>query len=131
MKDLVITTHQISHLGITKLYLQLRQQYYSPKLRQIIEEIVSTCSACQPAKAQHPSNLQPIFMTRLQVPYSMYYCDVKGPLRAAGAKFNYILALQESWSDYITLVPLKNTTYEDIAYAYTLKSFYVLGNLIF
>ena len=41
MLQAIIQTHNVGHLGITKLYLQLRQQYYSPKLRQMVKNVIS------------------------------------------------------------------------------------------
>ena len=48
MLEAIIQMHNVGHMGITKLYLQLRQQYYSPKLRQMVKDIVQTCPKCQP-----------------------------------------------------------------------------------
>ena len=70
----------VVHMGITKLYLQLRQQYYSPKLRQMVKDIVQTCPICQPVKPLHPSNQKPIKMARLLEPCSSYSMDLYGPL---------------------------------------------------
>ena len=56
MLQAIIQTHNVGHLGITKLYLQLRQQYYSPKLRQMVKSVVQTCSQCEPVKPLPPSH---------------------------------------------------------------------------
>ena len=56
MLQAIIQTHNVGHLGITKLYLQLRQQYYSPKLRQMVKNVVQTCQICENVKPLHSSH---------------------------------------------------------------------------
>ena len=56
---------------------------------------------------------RPLKISRLQVPHSTYYFDVKGAINAPGATFNHILV----WMGYVTLVPLYSPTLEAIAHA--------------
>ena len=56
MLQAIIQTHNVGHLGITKLYLQLRQQYYSPKLRHMVKDVVQTCQICKNVKPLHSSH---------------------------------------------------------------------------
>ena len=119
MLQAIIQTHNVGHLGITKLYLQLRQQYYSPKLRQMVKNVIQTCSRCQTAKPLHPSHQKPIKMARLPEPYSSYSMDLFGPVNDrtgnSGSPFLYVLVIKGLWSGYISLVPLSKTTTEAIA----------------
>ena len=121
MLQAIIEMHNVGHLGITKLYLQLRQQYYSPKLRQMVKHVVQTCSQCQRVKPLHPSHQKPIKMARLPERYSTYSMDLYGPLTDktdnSGFPFLHILVVKELWSGWVTLVPLCKTKTEAIAHA--------------
>ena len=119
MLQAIIQTHNVGHLGITKLYLQLRQQYYSPKLRQMVRDVVQTCAQCELVKPLPPSHKKPIKMTRLPAPYSSYSMDLFGPLSVQSdhfkPPFSYVLVIKELWSGWISLTPLCETTTEKIA----------------
>ena len=119
MLQAIIQMHNVGHMGITRLYLQLRQQFYSPKLRQMVKDIVHTCQECQPVKPLHPSHQKPIKMARLPEPYSTYSMDLHGPLTDktdnSGSPFSYILFVKELWSGWVSLIPLCQTMTEAIA----------------
>ena len=57
--------HDQAHIGILKLYLPLRQQYYSTRLRQIVQEVVSSCPKCQINKPLPPKRHKNIQMRPL------------------------------------------------------------------
>ena len=121
MLQAIIQTHNVGHLGITKLYLQLRQQYYSPKLRQMVKSVVQTCSQCENVKPLPPSHKKPIKLARLPEPHSTYSMDLFGPLidKTDNSKspFSYVLVIKELWSGWVTLVSLCETMMEAIATA--------------
>ena len=136
MLQAIIQTHNVGHLGITKLYLQLRQQYYSPKLRQMVKSVVQTCAQCELVKPLPPSHKKPIKMARLPAPYSSYSMDLFGPIKTdkvidntdnARSPFSYVLVMKELWSGWVTLVPLCETT-EAIATAIYSEIILPLGN---
>ena len=117
MEQAVLQTHEQGHLGIIKLYLQLKQQYFSPGLRQIVEKVVKSCPNCQKVKQLDSRNEKPIEMTQLPEPYACYGLDIKGPWSSEKAPFQYLLVVKEMWSGYVTLIPLQDTTSETIAKA--------------
>ena len=128
----IIQMHNVGHMGITKLYLQLRQQYYSPKLRQMVKDIVQTCLKCQTVKPLHQSHQKPIKMARLLEPYSTYSMDLYGPLTDktdnSGSPYLYILVLKELWSGFVTLVGLCKMITEAIVEAYYSDIIFPFGN---
>ena len=125
--------HNVGHMGITKLCLQLRQQYYSPKLREMVKDIVHTCQECQPVKPLHPSHQKPIKMAILPEPYSTYSMDLYGPLTNktdnSGSPFLYILVVKELWSGWVSLILLCQTMTEAIAQAIYSDIILSFGNL--
>ena len=125
MLQAIIQTHDVRHMGITKLYLQLRQQYYSLKLREMVKHVVQTCQIVKPL---HPSNKKQIKMAKLPEPCSMCSMDIKDYLSAQDSSFSYILVIKELWSSYITLVLLQNTTAKDIAQAIYSEIILPFGN---
>ena len=132
MLQAIIQTHNVGHLGITKLYLQLRQQYYSPKLRHMVKDVFQTCQICENVKPLHSSHKKTIKMARLPAPYSSYSMDLFGPLfvKTDNSKppFLYVLVIKELWSGWVTLVPLCETMTEAIADAIYSEIILKFGN---
>ncbi|CAK1595080.1 unnamed protein product [Parnassius mnemosyne] len=103
------------HLGSTRMYNRIQDQYYWKGMRSDIEDYVKKCKACQENKALRKINKAPMEITTTSTaPFQRVALDIVGPLPESGtAKLRYILTLQDDLTKYSVAYPIRSTTAEE------------------
>lgn len=103
------------HLGSSRMYNRIREQFYWKGMRGDIEDYVKKCRQCQENKALRKLNRAPMEITTTSnAPFQRVALDIVGPLPESGtAKLKYILTLQDDLTKYSVAYPLRSTTAEE------------------
>ena len=67
-----------AHQGITATHEKIKERYYFPKMKQVIEQYIKTCDECQ--KRGKPTWNKQIIPIKVQTPFHKIGIDIKGPL---------------------------------------------------
>ena len=106
--------HDLSHSGICRLGETIARRYYFENFHKKVRDFVRKCSTCQKAKTHLPprANLgETPLATR---PGEIYSMDIVTGLSPTKNENQYILTVQDHFSRYIWLFPLRNMTSESI-----------------
>ena len=99
-------SHRTRHFSTLKIYVNMRNKYFFPKMRKTIEYFVNTCPECQKYKNPNKHVRQYISPTTLPPLLSEISVDLKGPIQRSDCMYKYVLAVIEHTSSYLELVPL-------------------------
>lgn len=103
------------HLGSSRMYNRIHDQYYWKGMRSDIENYVKRCKLCQENKALRKNNRAPMEITSTSTEsFQRVSLDIVGPLPESGsAKLKYILTLQDDLTKYSLAYPIRSTTAEE------------------
>lgn len=119
LREQVIFTHHLAyyagHFGVYKTVARLALRYYWPRMKRHVKAFIAKCMFCLTYKPKYkmPTWLQ----LPLGVPCEIVAMDLYGPLPVTLHRHEYILALLDHHTRWCELVPLRQTTVEDIACA--------------
>ncbi|KMQ87325.1 enzymatic polyprotein endonuclease reverse [Lasius niger] len=115
------------HLGIAKTMVRIAQLYYWPGMFRDIARYVRACTAYMAHKAsqQRPAgNLQ---ATPVTAPWQQVSIDLVGPLPRSNRGHNWLLTLQDRFTKWIEVAPLRKATAENVTRALTDRLVYWHG----
>ncbi|CAG9109133.1 unnamed protein product [Plutella xylostella] len=103
------------HLGSSRMYSRIQEQFYWKGMRSDIESYVKTCKSCQENKALRKLNKAPMEITSTSSEaFQRVALDIVGPLPDSGtAKLKYILTMQDDLTKYSVAYPIRSTTAEE------------------
>lgn len=113
-KQLTRFEHEKGHFGITKTENLLKQQFYFPHMRKVVENVISNCVPCILAskKSGKPEGLlHPI--PKGDSPLNTYHIDFLGPLPSSNKNYKHIFSVVDAFTKFIWLYPTKSTTAKD------------------
>lgn len=118
IKKIMHDNHDIpiaGHLGSTRMYNRIKENYYWKNMRSDIELYVKNCKQCQENKALRKINKAPMQITSTSTtPCQRVSLDIVGPLPEAGtAKLKFILTLQDDLTKFSVAYPIRSTTAEE------------------
>ena len=116
------------HLGETKTYERVRENYYWPGMREDIRKYVKTCDSCQKRKLVRVKTRQPMMIT--DTPSRVFekiQMDIVGPLPKTDFGNMYILTWQDCLSKYSGAIPLCKIDATTVAIALTEHIICVFG----
>lgn len=101
---------QAGHLGRECTYQRIRQNYYWPGMSQDVNAFVEDCETCLKVKFnQNP--LKGLLTTRpLLNPWAQLSVDTVGPLTRSKKGNSYIIVIQDLYTKYVELFPVRNQT---------------------
>jgi len=97
----------LSHIGQRKLYCTLKMFVYWVGMQTDCKEIVSVCKTCAKRKSGLNFNL-PAGTLSSDSKFKKVFMDIAGPLPTCRG-YRWILAIVDSYSKFLVLVPLKDT----------------------
>lgn len=107
-ENLIRSVHeQYGHFGISKIYSVVKENFFTPKLRQQVRQIIRSCDICQKVKypQRHLSGtMQPILAEN---PGDLVTVDYYGPLPESRSRVAYIFVVIDSFSKFVKLYPLR------------------------
>lgn len=127
IKDLILYEHtEKGHFGANKCFMQLKQDFFFPKMRRICRKIISSCDLCQKAKiAPHLfGEMHSIVPNGIN---EVLTVDLIGPLPPSRGGMTYLLVCVDAFSKLVSLHPLKRATATAILKFLTEKYFPNIG----
>ncbi|KMQ83046.1 reverse ribonuclease integrase, partial [Lasius niger] len=115
------------HLGIAKTIARIAQLYYWPGMFRDIARYVRACIPCMAHKAsqQRPAgNLQ---ATSVTAPWQQVSIDLVGPLPRSNRGHTWLLTLQDRFTKWIEVAPLRKATAANVTRALTDRLVYRHG----
>ena len=109
--------HGDSHIGSEKLYERISKRYYWPNLYRYISCHASHCEICQQCKPSPKSPKAPLLpIQEPERPMQFITLDIAYMVKDDKG-YRYILLIGDLFSKYISAVPLREQTAEDISLA--------------
>lgn len=109
--ELIKNVHEeLGHFGTKKVYVVMKHRFYFPSMKKIINEYISTYDICQKSKHEvrtYVGNCKPVISDGIG---ELVFSDLYGPLPTSKFGNRYICVVQDSFSKYIKLYPLRNAT---------------------
>ena len=114
---------------MTKTFDKLAHEYYWRTMQAYVRQFIRGYPDCQAQKlVRIKTKLPMIISDRPARPFSKISIDFVGPKEPTSAENQYILTIQDNFSKYCVLVPVRQVTAEEVTRALTEKliSFYEL-----
>jgi len=116
IRKIVSDTHRFfAHTGATNLYAHLSKFHLSGNLRKLCKEVCSKCLICLKRKATKSVKLEPNSLMAKEI-WEKVFVDVAGPFPPKNS-FRYVLVIIDSFSNYVSIVPLKTLQGSEISRA--------------
>lgn len=101
---------QAGHLGVEKTHHRLMQQYYWPHMLKSVVKYVRQCKICQLCKVENAPPRGFMGNRVIEEPWTTVEVDVMGPLTASKSGHCYVLVLQDLFTKWIEVIPLRRAT---------------------
>ena len=111
------STPESAHLGIETTYQKVKERYYWPNMKKVIEEYVRTCDICQ--KRGRPFRRETHIPISVKGPFQRIGIDIKGPLRETERGKRYIIVAMDyltKWPEAQATKDAKTTTVAEFIY---------------
>lgn len=99
---------QSGHAGTQKTYIRLARDYYWPGSYQDVASYVKRCDVCQKCKVDQRLPPGLIGHRIVEEPWSTVSADVMGPFPPSRSSFQYILIIQDVFTKWIEITPLRS-----------------------
>ncbi|KAI5750678.1 hypothetical protein M8J77_000323 [Diaphorina citri] len=102
------------HFGVHRTYSRVSQHYFWPGMWEQVTQYVRSCESCQRVKApnQLPTGLMRPRST--EGPWKKVYMDFMGPYPRTSKGNMYILVMQDEFTKWVELVPLRSATADSV-----------------
>lgn len=105
-----------AHLGSSKTYARLQECYYWPKMKEDVSRYVKSCEVCSMQKV--PPEARKGLMGQeknVSYPWQVISCDIIGPLPRSTQGHKYLLVVNDWFSKFTLLFPLREAKAPKIA----------------
>lgn len=103
------------HLGVTKTTARLAQKYYWSGMFHDAVQYVRHCIKCQECKVMQRSPAGLMYTTPAAYPWDVVSADLVGPLPRSKKGHTVVVVLQDKFSKWIELQPLRHATAPAVA----------------
>lgn len=104
-----------SHFGVSRTLYRLKEKYYFPNMREIVEQVVRSCELCQRHK-RVPRSFHGVYRSLSKVgPWDTLGIDIFGPLPTARSGVRYVVVVIDQFTKWVELFACKIITTEIIA----------------
>lgn len=109
--DIVNQVHlEMGHQGAYKVIKYIRDRFYWKGLTKDVKRIVKTCHICQLSKSNNVKHVGPCQSIVTMNVGDLVMADLYGPLPSGVFGYANILVVQDSFSKFVKLYPLKRAT---------------------
>lgn len=110
-RELITNVHEeIGHFGRFKVVALLKNRYYFANMSRKIAKVLRECAVCQQSKhevASHSGPSKPVIAKEIG---ETVFADLYGPLPTGTFGYKYIFVVQDAFSKFIKLYPLRKAT---------------------
>ena len=101
---------QAGHLGVDKTCHRLKNQYRWPNMLRDVITFIRHCDICQRCKVEQTRPAGLMGRRVIEEPWTSIAADIMGPITRSKAGFSYILVIQDLFTKWIEVVPLRRAT---------------------
>ena len=117
------------HKGMTKTYDKLAYEYYCRSMQADVRQFIRGYPDCQAQKLVRIKTKLPMIISDTPArPFGKISIDFVGPKEPRSAENKYILAIEDNFSKYCVLVPVRQATAEEVTRALTEKLICYFGS---
>uniref|UniRef100_A0A183C354 RNA-directed DNA polymerase n=1 Tax=Globodera pallida TaxID=36090 RepID=A0A183C354_GLOPA len=129
MEEFHADAFQGAHLGEKRTKEKIRRNFFWEGMEKDVRKFVQSCDACQRRKIIGiQQSVEPICpIEPASRPGERLHLDLMGPLRTAKGGFQYILMIVDSFSKYLTAIPLREQTATTVTSAFVDKFLCIFG----
>jgi len=98
------------HLGIAKTIARAAERYYWPRMFADIARYVRTCANCLAHKASQERPAGLLHATPVKAPWEQVAIDLVGPLPRSTDGHSWLLVMQDRFTKWVELCPLRRAT---------------------
>jgi len=98
------------HLGIAKTIARAAKNYYWPRMFSDVARYVRTCANCLAHKASQERPAGLLHATPVKTPWEQVSVDLVGPLPRSTAGHSWLLVMQDRFTKWVELCPLRRAT---------------------
>lgn len=103
-------TVQSGHQGVDKTFRRLSSSYYWPQMFRDVVVFIRHCRICQQTKIEQAKPTGFMGRKTVEQPWTVIAADVMGPFPRSRNGFLYVLIVQDLYSKWIEIEPLKRAT---------------------
>ena len=120
--------HQTAgHFGVTATVARVRRNFYYPGMNQDIRTRVGTCLPCLAKITKEKLRAGVHVPAKNGFPMQSIYVDLVGPLSVTARENQFILSVQDGYSRFISLYPLKSKAAQGVVDTLCNEFFSVFG----
>lgn len=108
-KEFIREIHKKAHLGISMIFAEIHDQWYTPNLHDVIREVVRTCDTCQRIKTYRMPALPLRMLTPPKRPFGRIHIDYLSVKTTPSHNFDAILTVVDGFSKFAIFVPARKT----------------------
>jgi hypothetical protein len=98
------------HLGIAKTLVRLSKKFYWPGMFREAKQYVRACSNCQKFKTTQQAPAGELHATNAGGPWELVSIDLVGPLPRSNNGFTQMIVMQDVFTKWIELRPIRKAT---------------------
>ncbi|CAD6234146.1 GSCOCG00012365001-RA-CDS, partial [Cotesia congregata] len=99
-----------AHLGRDRMYKRIKVRYYWPGMWRDVDEFVEACEVCKRVKYKQTSSKAPMQTRQPIQPWAVVAADITGPFTRSRRGHQYVLVIQDLYTRFIELHPLRRHT---------------------
>ena len=106
------------HLGINKVYRQIKRNYWWPNLKSDLQRWIGACATCVKRKATRNLHVAELGRTtRAQNPWETIAVDIVSPSKKSSEGYTKILTVLDVFSRWVLAIPLRKADAHEIGEA--------------
>lgn len=109
------------HLGVTKTIAKIARSYYWSRMQQDIKRYVLGCDSCQQFKTPQQKPAGKMGTINATRSWEIVAMNIIGPVTKSSKRFSYLLVIQDKFTKWIELQPLRQATTGPIVEAFKSK----------
>ena len=102
------------HMGMFKTLGRVKEHYYWPRMRWDIKNYVRNCEVCRAHKVSQERPVGKMGERVVSSTWKVVSIDLVGPLPRTAKGNKYVLVACDTFSKWVTIVPLRNATAETV-----------------
>lgn len=127
-RELITNVHEeVGHFGRFKVLALMRDRYYFAGMSRKITKVLRECEVCQKSKHEKARHSGPSKPVKAEEVGELVFADLYGPLPSGMFGNKFIFVIQDSFSKFIKLYPLKRATGKSVVPC--VKKFHTVINI--
>lgn len=113
--EIIRATHDNGHFGVKKVEESLNHQFFIPKAKDKIQQVISSCVPC--ILSERKQGKGEGFLHSIEkgdAPLDTYHIDHLGPMVATCKQYKYLFVVVDAFSKFVWIYPTKTTNAKEV-----------------